>query len=106
MTASSKMIKRCWITAGLLAREHEEGEVELPIPDEVDEEVILMRELTENYERLVIEEGTSNSVLNSTKEQASDDEVVLYEVVEPALDSSVPETICENSTRKKEEKIV
>ena len=100
------MIKRCWIKAGLLAEANEEGEVELPIPDEVDEEVVFMRELTENYENMVMEEGTSNSVLNPTEEQASDDDVVLYEVVEPALESSVMEAICENPTRKKEKKMV
>ena len=105
MTASPRMIKRCWIKAGLLAEANEEGEVELPIPDEVDEEVVFMRELTENYENMVMEEGTSNSVLNPTEEQASDDDVVLYEVVEPALESPVMEAICENPTRKKEKMV-
>ena len=50
---------------------------------------------------MLIEEGTSNSVLNPTEEQASDDEVVLYEVVEPALELAVPEQICKNQTPKK-----
>ena len=48
MTASSRMIKRCWVAAGLLAQETEEIEVEPPI---ANEEVILLRELTENYEK-------------------------------------------------------
>ena len=50
---------------------------------------------------MVMEEGTSNSVLNPTEEHASDDDVVLYEVEEPALESPVMEAICENPTRKK-----
>ena len=106
MNASPVMIKRCWIKAGLLAQENEEGEVQLQFDHQVDEEVLLMREITENYKNMVMEDGTSNSVLNPTEEQASDDKVVLYEVVEPALESSVPETICENPTRKKEKKMV
>ena len=106
MTASPRMIKRCWIKAGLLAEANEEGEVELRIDHQVDEEVLLLREITENYENMVMEEGTSNSVLNPTEEHASDDDVVLYEVVEPALEAPVMETICENPTRKKEKKMV
>ena len=105
MTASPVMIKRCWIKAGLLAQENEEGEVQLQFDHQVDEEV-LMREITENYENMVMEEGTSNSGLNPTEEPVSDDDVVLYEVVEPALESSVMEAICENPTRKKEKKMV
>ena len=105
MNASPVMIKRCWIKAGLLAQENEEGEVQLQFDHQVDEEV-LMREITENYENMVMEEGTSNSVLNPIEEHASDDDVVLYEVVEPALESSVMEAICENPTRKKEKKMV
>ena len=114
MNASPVMIKRCWIKAGLLAQENEEGEVQLQFDHQVDEEVLLMREITENYENMVMEEGmeeameegTSNSGLNPTEEHASDDDVVLYEVVEPALESSVMEAICENPTRKKEKKMV
>ena len=34
------MIKKCWVEAGLLAPEAEEIEVEPPIADEVNEEVI------------------------------------------------------------------
>ena len=108
------MIKRCWIKAGLLAQENEEGEVQLQFDHQVDEDVLLMREITENYENMVMEEGmeeameegTSNSGLNPTEEPVSDDDVVLYEVVEPALESSVMEPICENPTRKKEKKMV
>ena len=106
MNASPVMIKRCWIKAGLLAQENEEGEVQLQFDHQVDEEVLLMREITENYENMVMEEGTSNSGLNPTEEPVSDDDVVLYEVVEPALESSVMEPICENPTRKKEKKMV
>ena len=40
MTANSRMIKRCWLAAGLLAQETEKNEVEPPIADEVNEEVI------------------------------------------------------------------
>ena len=105
MNASPVMVKRCWIQAGLLAQENEEGEVQLQFDHQVDEEV-LMREITENYENMVMEEGTSNSGLNPTEEPVSDDDVVLYEVVEPALESSVMEAICENPTRKKEKKMV
>ena len=106
MNASPVMIKRCWIKAGLLAQENEEGEVQLQFDHQVDEEVLLMREITENYENMVMEEGMSNSGLNPTEEPVSDDDVVLYEVVEPALESSVMEPICENPTRKKEKKMV
>ena len=48
MTASPRMIKRCWIKAGLLAQENEEGEVELRIDHQVDEEVLLLREIRKN----------------------------------------------------------
>ena len=106
MTASPRMIKKCWITAGLLTQENEEGEVELPIPDEVDEEVVFMRELTENYENMVMEAGRSNSVLNQTEERTSDDEVVLFEVVEPALESSIPVNNMRERNSKKEKKMV
>ena len=51
MTANPKIIKRCLIADGLLAQETEEIEVEPPIADEVNEEVIFLRELTENYEK-------------------------------------------------------
>ena len=51
---------------------------------------------------MIMVEGTSNSVLNPTEEHASDDDVVLYEVEEQALESPVMEAICENPTRKKE----
>ena len=105
MNASPVMIKRCWIKAGLLAQENEEGEVQLQFDHQVDEEVI-MREITENYENMAMEEGTSNSGLNPTEEPVSDDDVVLYEVVEPALESSVMEAICENPNRKKKKKMV
>ena len=37
MTASPRMVKRCWIKAGLLAEANEEGEVELRIDHQVDE---------------------------------------------------------------------
>ena len=106
MTASPRMIKRCWIKAGLLAEANEEGEVELPIPDEVDEEVVFMRELTENYENMVMEEGTSNSGQNPTKEPVSDDEVILYEVQEAAIESSDLEPLSDEPTRTKEKKMV
>ena len=106
MYASPVMIKRCWIKAGLLAQENEEGEVQLQFDHQVDEEVLLIWEITENYENMVMEEGTSNSGLNQTEEPVSDDDVVLYEAVEPALVSSVMEAICENPTRKKEKKMV
>ena len=58
MTVNLKIINRCWVAAGLLAQETEEIEVEPPIADEVNEEVIFLRELTENYEKMVMEEGT------------------------------------------------
>ena len=56
MTVNPKINKRCWVAARLLAQEIEEIEVEPPIADEVNEEVILLRELTENYEKMVMEE--------------------------------------------------
>ena len=40
MTANPRMIKKCWVEAGLLAPEAEEIEVEPPIADEVNEGVI------------------------------------------------------------------
>ena len=49
MTTSPRMIKRCWIKAGLLAQENEEAEVKLRINHQVDEKVLLMREITEKY---------------------------------------------------------
>ena len=57
MTVNPKIIKRCWVAAGLLAQETEEIEVEPPIADEVNEEVII---LTENYEKNGNGGGTSN----------------------------------------------
>ena len=76
MTANSRMIKRCWVAAGLLAQETEEIEVEPPIADEVNEEIIF---LTENYEKMVMEEGTSNEDHTPPDELMSDNEVILFE---------------------------
>ena len=46
-----------------------------------------MRELAENFEWLVMEEGKSNSVESLTEEPMSDNEVILYEVEEAAIKS-------------------
>ena len=87
MTANPKIIKRCWVAAGLLAQETEEIEVEPPIADEVNEEVILLKELTENYEKMVMEEGTSNEDHTPPDELMSDNEVILYEITDEPVDS-------------------
>ena len=99
------MIKKCWVEAGLLAPEAEETEVEPPIADEVNEEVILLRELTENYEKMVMEEGTSNEDHTPSVELMSDDEVILYEITDEPVDSPVQDPIKEEQTRSREKKM-
>ena len=78
MTSNPKVTKICWVAAGVLPQETEEIEVEPPIADEVNEEVIILKELTENYEKMVIEEGTSNEDHTPPDELMS--EVILYEI--------------------------
>ena len=102
MTVNPKIIKRCWVAAGLLAQETKEIAVEPPIADEVNEEVIV---LTENYEKMVMEEGTSNEDQTPPDELMSDNEVILYEITDEPVDSPVQEPINEEQTRPGEKKL-
>ena len=45
-----------------------------------------MRELTENYEKMVMEESTSNEDHTPTDELMSDNEVILYEITDEPVD--------------------
>ena len=48
MTAGTRMIKRCWIDAGLLVEEYYSGETENYAPDrETEPEGTFLRELVE-----------------------------------------------------------
>ena len=100
-----KLPPKFWVAAGLLAPEAEEIEVELPIADDVNEEVILLRELTENYEKMVMEEGTSNEDQTPPDELMSDNEVILYEITDEPVDSPVQEQTNEKQTRPREKKL-
>ena len=102
MTVNPKIIKRCWEAAGLLAQETEEIEVEPPIADEVNEEVIL---LTENFEKMVLEEGTSNEDHTPPDELMSDNEVILYEITNEPVHSPFQEPINDEETGQREKKL-
>ena len=99
------MIKRCWVDAGLLEQDTEEIEVEPPIADEVNEEGIFWRELIENYQKMVMEEGTSNEDHTPPDELMSDTEVILYKITDEPVDSPVQEPINEEHTRSREKKL-
>ena len=87
MTVNPKIIKRCWVVAGLLAQKTEE------IADEVNEGVIFLRELTQNYEKMVMEEGTSNEDQTPPDELMSDNEVILYKITDEPVDSLIQKPI-------------
>ena len=67
------MIKRCWVDAGLLTEETFSGEAEEYAVDRETEEVMFIRELAQQCESLVLDEGES---------LVSDDEVELIEIKE------------------------
>ena len=52
-----------------------------------------MRELTENYENIVMAEGTSNEDHTPPDELMSDNEFILYEITDEPVDSPVQEPI-------------
>ena len=64
-----------------------------------------MRELNENYEKMVMEEGTSNEDHTPSVELMSDDEVILYEITDEPVDSPVQEPINEEQNRPREKKL-
>ena len=64
-----------------------------------------MRELTENYEKMVMEEGTSNEDHTPSVELMSDDEVILYEITDEPVDSPVQEPINEEQNCPREKKL-
>ena len=64
-----------------------------------------MRELNENYEKMVMEEGTSNEDHTPPGELRSDNEVILNEINDEPVDSPVHEPINDEQTRTKEKKL-
>ena len=77
MTVNPKIIKRCWVAASLLAQETEEIEVEPPIADEVNEEVIFWGNWLKIMKKMEMTEGTSNEDYTPPDELMSDNEVIL-----------------------------
>ena len=61
-----------------------------------------MRELTENSEKMVTEEGTSNENHTPPDELMSDNEVILYEITYEPVDSPGHEPINDKETRPRE----
>ena len=64
-----------------------------------------MRELTENYEKMVMEVGISNEDHTPPDELMSANEVILYEITDEPVDSPVQEPINEEQTRPREKKL-
>ena len=64
-----------------------------------------MRELTENYEKMGMEEGTSNEDHTPPDELMSDNKVILYEITDEPVDSPVQESINDEKTRPREKKL-
>ena len=64
-----------------------------------------MRELTENYEKMVMEEGTSNEDHTPPDELMSENAVIFYEITDELVDSLVQEPINNEKTRPREKKL-